>query len=151
MGFDVLSCLQASVGLVISLLLLVDLSLTLLMLLQFYSISLAAMLGILMVLPFASVIPSAAGLNALFSHGPRRSAALARIYALWNITSFVNLVSYPHLSVFLSNDHLSAFMIKCKSNLCTVITEIYFPAFSARNLKTSCHDSEIVLSIFKLT
>lgn len=94
--------LQASVGLVISLLLLVDLSLTLLMLLQFYSISLAAMLGILLVLPFASVIPSAAGLNALFSHGPRRSAALARIYALWNITSFVNLVSYPILAVFLT-------------------------------------------------
>lgn len=82
---------HASVGLVISLLLLVDLSLTLLMLLQFYSISLGAMLAILLVLPFASVIPSAAGLNALFSHGPRRSAALARIYALWNITSFVNL------------------------------------------------------------
>jgi len=94
--------LQASVGLVISLLLLVDFSLTLLMLLQFYSISLAAMLGILLVLPFASVIPSAAGLNALFSHGPRRSAALARIYALWNITSFVNLVSHPFLSVFLT-------------------------------------------------
>lgn len=95
-----LFCLQASVGLLISLLLLVDLSLTLLMLLQFYSISLGAMLGILLVLPFASVIPSAAGLNALFSHGPRRSAALARIYALWNITSFVNLVSCPILSLF---------------------------------------------------
>jgi hypothetical protein len=81
------------VGLVISLLLLLDLSLTLLMLLQFYSVSLGAMLGILLVLPFACVIPAAAGLNALFSHGPRRSAALARIYALWNITSFVNLVS----------------------------------------------------------
>lgn len=85
-------CVQASVGLVISLLLLVDLSLTLLMLLQFYSISLAAMLAILLVLPFASVFPSAAGLNALFSHGPRRSAALARVYALWNMTSVVNLV-----------------------------------------------------------
>ncbi|XP_024388875.1 uncharacterized protein [Physcomitrium patens] len=84
---------HASVGLVISLLLLVDLSLTLLMLLQFYSISLGAMLGILLVLPFASVLPSAAGLNALFSHGPRKSAALARIYALWNITSFVNLLT----------------------------------------------------------
>ncbi|KAG0606930.1 hypothetical protein M758_9G180200 [Ceratodon purpureus] len=84
---------HASVGLVISLLLLVDLSLTLLMLLQFYSVSLGAMLGILLVLPFASVIPAAAGLNALFSHGPRRSAALARIYALWNITSFVNLIT----------------------------------------------------------
>lgn len=93
-------------GLVISLLLLVDLSLTLLMLLQFYSVSLGAMLGILLVLPFASVIPSAAGLNALFSHGPRRSAALARIYALWNITSFVNLVSfsqYLHSCTYMIN------------------------------------------------
>jgi len=86
-------CVQASVGLVISLLLLVDLSLTLLMLLQFYSISLAAMLVILLVLPFASVFPSAAGLNALFSHGPRRSAALARVYALWNMTSVANLLT----------------------------------------------------------
>lgn len=86
------SILQATVGLVISLLLLVDLSLTLLMLLQYYSISLEAMLVVLLVLPFASVLPSAAGLNALFSHGPRRSAGLARVYALWNITSEVNLV-----------------------------------------------------------
>jgi hypothetical protein len=84
---------QATVGLVISLLLLVDISLTLLMLLQFYSISLEPMLVVLLVPPLASVLPSAAGLNALFSHGPPRSAGLARVYALWNLTSFTNLVS----------------------------------------------------------
>lgn len=85
--------LQASVGLVISLLLLADLSLTLLTLLQFYSIGMEAVLVIVLVLPLALIIPSAAGLNALFSHGSRRSAGLARVYALWNVTSIVNMVS----------------------------------------------------------
>ncbi|OAE22834.1 hypothetical protein AXG93_496s1300 [Marchantia polymorpha subsp. ruderalis] len=82
---------QATVGLVISLLLLADLSLTLLTLLQFFSISLDAFLLVLLVLPLASLLPSAAGLNALFSHGPRRAAGLARVYALWNTTSFANV------------------------------------------------------------
>ncbi|KAL3690273.1 hypothetical protein R1sor_016582 [Riccia sorocarpa] len=82
---------QATVGLVISLLLLADLSLTLLTLLQFFSISLEAFLLVLLILPLAPLLPSAAGLNALFSHGPRRAAGLARVYALWNITSFVNV------------------------------------------------------------
>ncbi|KAL2610427.1 hypothetical protein R1flu_029000 [Riccia fluitans] len=82
---------QATVGLVISLLLLADLSLTLLTLLQFFSISLEAFLLVLLVLPLAPLLPSAAGLNALFSHGPRRAAGLARVYALWNITSFANV------------------------------------------------------------
>lgn len=85
--------LQASVGLVISLLLLADLSLTLLTLLQFYSIGMEAVLVIVLVLPLALIVPSAAGLNALFSHGSRRSAGLARVYALWNVTSIVNMVS----------------------------------------------------------
>jgi hypothetical protein len=84
--------LQASVGLVISLLLLVDLSLTLLTLLQYYSISTGAILIVVIVLPLISLLPSAAGLNALFSHGPRRSASLARVYALWNTTAIVNMV-----------------------------------------------------------
>jgi hypothetical protein len=84
---------QASVGLVISLLILVDLSLTLLMLLQFYSVGIEAVLLIVLFLPLSSVLPSAAGLNALFSHGSKRSAGLARIYALWNVTSLVNVVS----------------------------------------------------------
>ncbi|KAA8521317.1 hypothetical protein F0562_011990 [Nyssa sinensis] len=30
--------------------------------------------------------------TALFSHGPRRSAGLARVYALWNVTSLINVV-----------------------------------------------------------
>ncbi|GLT57214.1 hypothetical protein SLA2020_302020 [Shorea laevis] len=41
------------------------------------------------------------GINALFSHGPRRSASLARFYALWNVTSLINvgvafLCGYAH-------------------------------------------------------
>ncbi len=88
----VMAFLQASVGLVISLLLLVDLSLTLLTLLQYYSISTGAILIVVLVLPLISLLPSAAGLNALFSHGPRRSASLARVYALWNTTAIVNMV-----------------------------------------------------------
>ncbi|KAG0603647.1 hypothetical protein M758_10G110100 [Ceratodon purpureus] len=83
---------QASVGLAISLLILADLSLTLLMLLQFYSVGIEAVLLIVLFLPLASVLPSAAGLNALFSHGSRRSAGLARVYALWNVTSLVNVL-----------------------------------------------------------
>ncbi|KAG0610062.1 hypothetical protein M758_7G036100 [Ceratodon purpureus] len=83
---------QASVGLAISLLILVDLSLTLLMLLQFYSVGIEAVLLIVLFLPLSSVLPTAAGLNALFSHGSKRSAGLARIYALWNVTSLVNVL-----------------------------------------------------------
>ncbi|RVW96235.1 hypothetical protein CK203_020868 [Vitis vinifera] len=55
---------QDLVGLVISALLLGDISLVLLTLLQI----------------------------ALFTHGPRRSAGLARVCALWNITSLINVV-----------------------------------------------------------
>jgi hypothetical protein len=84
---------QASVGLAISLLILADLSLTLLMLLQFYSVGIEAVLVIIFFLPLASVLPSAAGLNALFSHGSRKSAGLARVYALWNVTSLVNVLA----------------------------------------------------------
>jgi hypothetical protein len=91
---------QASVGLVISLLLLVDLSLTLLTLLQYYSISTGAILIVVIVLPLISLLPSAAGLNALFSHGPRRSASLARVYALWNTTAIVNMLVAVVLGFF---------------------------------------------------
>jgi hypothetical protein len=91
---------QASVGLVISLLLLVDLSLTLLTLLQYYSISTGAILIVVLVLPLISLLPSAAGLNALFSHGPRRSASLARVYALWNTTAIVNMLVAVVLGFF---------------------------------------------------
>ncbi|KAJ4951975.1 hypothetical protein NE237_028807 [Protea cynaroides] len=83
---------QDLVGLFISTLLLGDISLVLLMLLQLYSISLADFFLVLFVLPLGILCPFPAGINALFSHGPRRSAGLSRVYALWNITSLINVV-----------------------------------------------------------
>ncbi|KAL8244754.1 hypothetical protein R6Q59_011012 [Mikania micrantha] len=83
---------QDLVGLVISMLLLGDFSLVLLTLLQLYSFSLVHVFLALFVLPLGILLPFPAGINALFSQGPRRSAGLARIYALWNITSLVNVV-----------------------------------------------------------
>jgi hypothetical protein len=35
----------------------------------------------------------------LFSQGPRRSACLARLYAMWNLTSLVNVVSCSKLEL----------------------------------------------------
>eukprot|EP00257_Ricinus_communis_P015247 XP_015573122.1 uncharacterized protein LOC8275643 [Ricinus communis] len=83
---------QDLVGLVISMLLLGDFSLVLLTLLQLYSISLVDVLLVLLILPLGILLPFPAGINALFSHGPRRSAGLARIYALWNVMSLINVV-----------------------------------------------------------
>ncbi|KAL9363229.1 hypothetical protein Peur_046014 [Populus x canadensis] len=83
---------QDLVGLVISTLLLGDFSLVLLTLLQLYSISLAGVFLVLFILPLGILMPFPAGINALFSHGPRRSAGLARIYALWIVTSLINVV-----------------------------------------------------------
>ena len=88
--------LQDLVGLLISILLLGDFSLVLLTLLQMFSISLADVFLVLFILPLGILLPFPAGINALFSQGPRRSAGLARIYALWNITSLVNVVSSSH-------------------------------------------------------
>lgn len=94
-----LALLQDLVGLVISILLLGDFSLVLLTLLQLYSVSMVDVFLVLFILPLGILLPFPAGINALFSHGPRRSAGLARLYALWNITSLVNVVSenYPSL------------------------------------------------------
>lgn len=93
--------LQDLVGLVISMLLLGDFSLVLLTFLQLYSVSMANVFLVLFVLPLAILLPFPAGINALFSHGPRRSAGLARIYALWNITSLINVVSFhAHFSAY---------------------------------------------------
>ncbi|KAG2699575.1 hypothetical protein I3760_07G198300 [Carya illinoinensis] len=94
---------QDLVGLVISMLLLGDFSLVLLTLLQLYSYSLGDVFLVLFVLPLGVLLPFPAGINALFSHGPRRSAGLARVYALWNITSLINVVvaflcGYVHYS-----------------------------------------------------
>ncbi|XWS17674.1 hypothetical protein CRYUN_Cryun33cG0087900 [Craigia yunnanensis] len=83
---------QDLVGLVISMLLLGDFSLVLLTFLQLYSISLVDVFLVLFILPLGILLPFPAGINALFSHGPRRSAGPARFYALWNITSLINVV-----------------------------------------------------------
>ncbi|TYJ29892.1 hypothetical protein E1A91_A06G097700v1 [Gossypium mustelinum] len=82
---------QDLVGLVISMLLLGDFSLVLLTFLQLYSISLVEVFLVLFILPLGILLPFPAGINALFSHGPRRSAGLARFYALWNLTSLINV------------------------------------------------------------
>ncbi|XP_057969132.1 uncharacterized protein LOC131158347 [Malania oleifera] len=83
---------QDLVGLLISMLLLGDFSLVLLTLLQLYSISLVDFLLVLFILPLGVLFPFPAGINALFSHGPKRAAGLARMYALWNISSLINAV-----------------------------------------------------------
>ncbi|KAE8664393.1 putative Glutamyl-tRNA(Gln) amidotransferase subunit C [Hibiscus syriacus] len=99
---------QDLVGLVMSMLLLGDFSLVLLTFLQLYSISLVDVFLVLSVLPLGLLLPFPAGINALFSHGTRRSAGLARFYALWNLTSLINvgvvfLCGYIHYSRQLSS------------------------------------------------
>ncbi|KAG8634220.1 uncharacterized protein LOC110604465 isoform X1 [Manihot esculenta] len=81
---------QDTLQLFITIILLADLSVTLLALLQFYWISLGAFLAVLLILPLSLLSPFPAGLNALFSREPRR-ASLSRIYALWNATSLSNI------------------------------------------------------------
>lgn len=81
---------QETVQLLISIMLIGDLAITLLTLLQFYWVSLGAFLAYMLILPLSLLSPFPAGLNALFSRGPKR-ASLARVYALWNITSFSNI------------------------------------------------------------
>ncbi|MBA0709693.1 hypothetical protein Golax_024716, partial [Gossypium laxum] len=81
---------QDSLQLLITMMLLADLSVTLLTLLQFYWISLGIFLAVLLILPLSLLSPFPAGLNALFSKEPRR-ASLARIYSLWNATSLSNI------------------------------------------------------------
>ncbi|XP_020215510.1 uncharacterized protein LOC109799381 isoform X2 [Cajanus cajan] len=83
---------QDLVGLVISILLLGDFILVLLTLLQMYSLSLLSFFLVLFVLPLGVLFPFPSGISALFSQGPRRSAGLARLYALWNLMSLVNVV-----------------------------------------------------------
>ncbi|KAL6984708.1 hypothetical protein U1Q18_018090 [Sarracenia purpurea var. burkii] len=82
---------QDLVGLFISILLLGDFTVVLLTLLQLYSISLPDLLLFLFILPLGILFPFPAGINALFSHGPRRASGLARLYALWNIMSLINV------------------------------------------------------------
>lgn len=85
--------LQDLVGLFMSILLLGDFILVLLTLLQMYSLSLVNFFLVLFVLPLGVLFPFPSGISALFSPGPRRSAGLARLYAVWNLTSLVNVVS----------------------------------------------------------
>ncbi|KAL0286259.1 UNVERIFIED_CONTAM: hypothetical protein Sangu_2741200, partial [Sesamum angustifolium] len=87
----VLSRKKDTVQLLITVMLLADLFVTLLMLLMFYWISLGAFLAVLLILPLSLLSPFPAGLNALFTNGPRR-ASLARVYALWNSSSISNIV-----------------------------------------------------------
>ncbi|KAG2302148.1 hypothetical protein Bca52824_030799 [Brassica carinata] len=75
----------------ISILLLADLSVTILALLQFYWLALPAFLAILLILPLSLLCPFPAGLNALLSKEIRR-ASLTRVYALWIATSVTNVV-----------------------------------------------------------
>ncbi|KAF5481918.1 hypothetical protein F2P56_002530 [Juglans regia] len=129
---------QDLVGLFISILLLGDFSLVLLTLLQMYSISLLDFLLVLFVLPLGVLFPFPAGISALFSHGPRRSAGLARVYALWNITSLINVVvaficGILHYTTHSSKKHLNFqswnfsvdesewWMLPCGLVLCKII------------------------------
>ncbi|GAA0160631.1 transmembrane signal receptor [Lithospermum erythrorhizon] len=80
---------QDLVGLVISILLLGDVSLVLLTLLQLYSISMWHVILTLSILPLGILLPFPAGINALFSHGPRRSAGVSREDKLVQMSSVV--------------------------------------------------------------
>ncbi|KMT03252.1 hypothetical protein BVRB_8g197950 [Beta vulgaris subsp. vulgaris] len=84
---------QDLIGLALSTLLLGDFSLVVLTLIQLYSTSLLDFFLVLFVLPLGILLPFPAGINALFSRGPRKSAGLARIHALWNVTSFINVIT----------------------------------------------------------
>ncbi|GAB4852694.1 hypothetical protein Ancab_016908 [Ancistrocladus abbreviatus] len=84
---------QDLIGLGLSILLLGDFSLVLLTLIQLYSISLLDFFLVLFILPLGIILPFPAGINALFSQGPKKSAGLARIHALWNVTSLANVIT----------------------------------------------------------
>ncbi|KAI4369970.1 hypothetical protein MLD38_018359 [Melastoma candidum] len=75
----------------ITIMLLADLSVTILTLLQLYWISIGALLAVLLILPLSMLSPFPAGISALFSREPRR-ASLSRIFALWNSTSLFNII-----------------------------------------------------------
>ncbi|KAH9605825.1 hypothetical protein KSS87_018586 [Heliosperma pusillum] len=83
---------QDLIGLALSILLLGDFSLVLLTLIELYSTSLLVFFLVLFILPLGIFFPFPAGINALFSRGPGKSAGLARIHGLWNITSLINVV-----------------------------------------------------------
>ncbi|KAF3340460.1 hypothetical protein FCM35_KLT16231 [Carex littledalei] len=82
---------QETAQLLVCTMLLGDFAITILTLVQFYWISVGAFLIILLIPPLSLLSPFLAGLNAIFSRGPKRSS-LTRIYALWNATSIVNTI-----------------------------------------------------------
>lgn len=84
---------QDLIGLALSTLILGDFSLVVLTLIQLYSTSLLDFFLVLSILPLGILLPFPAGINALFSRGPRKSAGLARMHALWNITSLINVTT----------------------------------------------------------
>ncbi|WCJ42610.1 hypothetical protein M5689_023407 [Euphorbia peplus] len=103
---------QDLIGLFMSIILLADISLVMLTLLQMYSISLLSFLLVISILPLGLLFPFPAGISALFSHGPRRSAGLARLYALWNITSLINVVvafvcGFVHYMIHTNKIHMN--------------------------------------------
>ncbi|KAK9715457.1 hypothetical protein RND81_06G166800 [Saponaria officinalis] len=84
---------QDLIGLALSILLLGDFSLVLLTLIELYSTSLLVFFLVLFILPLGIFLPFPAGINALFSRGPKKSAGLARIHGLWNVTSLINVIT----------------------------------------------------------
>ncbi|XP_047307889.1 uncharacterized protein LOC124911450 [Impatiens glandulifera] len=142
---------QDLIGLLISILLLGDFSLVLLALLQLYSISMLDFFLFLSILPLGILFPFPAGISALFSHGPRRSAGLARIYALWNTMSLINAVvaficGYIHYHQSSSKKHSNSqswnfsmdesgwWMLPCGLALCKVI-QVHLINFHVANLE----------------
>jgi hypothetical protein len=97
--------------LLICILLLGDFSITLLMLVQYYWISVGAFLAVLLIPPFL------AGLNALFSRGPKRSS-VTRIFALWNTTSVVNIVSLT--TCYFVHEFIISFVFTC--HICSAVS-----------------------------
>lgn len=76
-----------------------------------YSLSLLSFFLVLFVLPLGVLFPFPSGISALFSQGPRKSAGLARLYALWNLTSLVNVVSCSNSDAVL----LVLIIFKCQA------------------------------------
>jgi hypothetical protein len=103
--------------LLICILLLGDFSITLLMLVQYYWISVGTFLAVLLIPPLALLSPFLAGLNALFSRGPKRSS-VTRIFALWNTTSVVSIVSLT--TCYFVHEFIISFVFTC--HICFVVS-----------------------------
>ncbi|KAK7406343.1 hypothetical protein VNO78_07966 [Psophocarpus tetragonolobus] len=147
---------QDTVQLLITLMLLVDLSVTLLMLLQFYWISLAAFLSVLLILPLSLLSPFPAGLNALFSKEPRR-ASLSRVYALWNASSLCNIgvaficcLLHYTLSHFHQPDEASTRNVKREDDKCWLLPIILFLFKSVQARFVNWHIANLEIEDFSL-